>query len=275
MLEDDTAAADATSLDANEGADEAELWRRWRGRQDPRARESLLERHMRHATVIAAMAYRQRVHDAVEFADYEQFARIGLLESFERYDPAQGAQFRTFAARRIRGAILDGLAQLTERQSQLSARRRLLADRLGSVVQQAAEDHGPAEGSHVEEAVPSALPAAQIFKVLADIGMGLAVGFMLEGTGMIEAGHEATGDIDPPYRALELRDTRARLLILVESLPAQERIVIRNHYLQGMQFDEIARALELTKGRISQIHKKALGRLRALLAERGACDRFI
>lgn len=252
---------------AREG--EQALWRRWRADGDASARAVLLERHLPFASVVAAIAYRQRSHDAVEFDDYVQFARIGLLESFDRYDPAQGASFRTFASRRMRGAVLDGLERLTERQSQLQARRRMLADRTASVSQ--ADGMEAAAPAATDD--PQVLPTPQLFKVLADIGMGLAVGFMLEGTGMMEPADGAPTDPDPPYQALALRQTRRRVVDLLHLLPAQEQTVIRHHYLQGIPFEEIAHAMTLTKGRISQIHKKALAALRALLAERSHVDR--
>jgi RNA polymerase sigma factor for flagellar operon FliA len=53
----------------------------------------------------------------------------------------------------------------------------------------------------------------------------------------------------------------------VDSLPPQDRMVLRSHYLQELPFDEIAAMLQLTKGRISQIHKQALQRLRVLMRD--------
>lgn len=257
--------------DASAGEAERVLWNRWRIDGDAEARAALLERHLPYASVIAALAYRQRSHNAVEFDDYVQFARVGLLESFDRYDPMQGAGFRTFATRRMRGAVFDGLARLTERQSQLQARRRLLADRMASVAE--AGDTEPTACAAPDDA--QALPTPQLFRTLADIGMGLAVGFMLEGTGMMEPAYGSRPEPDPPYQALELRQLRRRVIALLDQLTPQEQTVIRHHYLQDIPFEEIARAMALTKGRVSQIHKKALEALRTLLAARTHVDRLL
>lgn len=263
-------------------ADEQGLWRRWRHERDAPAREALLARHLPYARVVAAMVYTHRVHNDIDFDDYLQLARIGLLEAFDRYDPDSGAQFRTFASRRMRGAVLDGLARLTERHQQLAQRRRLLAERTASVAQTAIDEtdgEQPDSSANGDANAPDGRTAQErgrgdLFQYLAEVGMGLAVGFMLEGTGMFSPGDETGGTApNASYRAIELQQTRQQLNALVAQLPAQERRVIQLHYQQGHAFEEIARELQLTKGRISQVHKKALSTLRELLAARNACDR--
>src|SRR5215217_267187 len=99
--------------------DESVLWQRWRESHDGEAREALLTLHMPYARTIAAVLYGKRVNDGVEFGDYHQLAAVGLLEAMDRFDPARGVQFRTFASRRMQGAVLSGLERLTEKQQQI------------------------------------------------------------------------------------------------------------------------------------------------------------
>ena len=101
---------------------ESALWKRLRDGADTGARDALLAMHMPYAKVVAASYYSRRFHDEIEFGDYLQYASVGLLEAMDRYDPARGVQFRTFAARRMHGAILNGLERLTEKQQQIAAR---------------------------------------------------------------------------------------------------------------------------------------------------------
>lgn len=215
------------------------------------------------------MLYRQRSSNDVDFDDYLQLARVGLLEAMERYDPALGASFRGYASQRMRGAVLDGVARLTERQQQMVVRRRVLAERSASVAAATAAPDG------ADSAPPSAasLLGPALFDYLADVGIGLALGFMLEDSGMWASDDGGSRRTDSHYQAIELRQTRAQLDALVEQLPPPERRVIALHYQQGHPFDDIARELNVTKGRISQIHKRALGSLRELLATRRDCDR--
>jgi RNA polymerase sigma factor for flagellar operon FliA len=239
-------------------ADELALWRRLRAGGDAQAREELLALHMPYARVVAAVCYARRYSDEVEFGDYLQYASIGLLEALERFDPDRGAQFRTFAARRMHGAILNGLEHLSEKQQQISARQRLRAERVESIRQLPQDPKG------------ARAPADRLCAYVAEVGVGLALAWLLEGTGLVDAGERA--EALPFYHHAELRQLRERLQQAVEGLPPQERTVIRGHYLQELPFEEIATMLHLTKGRISQIHKSALRRLRACVAEPAAVN---
>jgi RNA polymerase sigma factor for flagellar operon FliA len=178
----------------------------------------------------------------------------------ERFDPGRGAQFRTFAARRIQGAILNGLERLTERQQQVAARQRIRSERMRNVHDAALERSGWT--AHPADQRPD-----QLMRYVAEVGMGLALAWLLEGTGLVDNGNAA--EAIPFYRTAQLRQSRERLLQALDALPAQERHVLRCHYLQEVRFDEIARELGLTKGRISQVHKKGLQRLRDTLAGDG------
>jgi RNA polymerase sigma factor FliA len=242
---------------ANDAAQEGVLWRRLRDDGDAQARGQLLDLHLPYARVVAATYYGRRFNDEIEFGDYLQYASLGMLDALERFDPARGVQFRTFAARRMHGAILNGLERLTEKQQQIAARQRLKAERLQDVKALAAGGGSAAAGTP-----PS---ADQLLRYVSEVGIGLAICWMLEGTSMVD--HAAASATVPFYQSVAVRQLRERLVQAVDALPAQERTVVRSHYLQDMPFDQIAAMLQLTKGRVSQIHKQALLRLRGTVRE--------
>ena len=233
-------------------SEEARLWVRWRQQRDDVARDALIRNYLSYARTMAAKLFARRSFDDIAFEEYDQWAQLAVVEAVDRFDPSMGAQFRTFASKRIIGAILDGLERSTERLQQHAVLKRLRAQRVGSLLR------GPESPASTE------VSNARVLEYIADVGLGLAVAWMLEGTGMIdnsEAAHTA-----PFYRDAETRETRRRLLASVKKLPMQQSHVITLHYLQGQAFEEIARSMHLTKGRISQIHKQALMSLRAMLA---------
>ncbi len=226
------------------------LWARWRDEPSQGLRDQLVDRHRELVRILAAQAYRHRYSEELEFDDYLQFGMVGLLESIDRYEPQQGCKFETYASHRIRGAILSGVESLSEKQQQITARRRARSDRARSLM----------GGGETTRSRPMPGEALQ---QLADVAIGLALGFMLdEGASCYRDGEPASGNI--PYEQVELAQMRRRILALVDRLPEQERRVIRSHYLQQVPFEEIAVACGLTKGRISQIHHAALRRLREL-----------
>lgn len=236
---------------------ESALWARLRQDGDEEARSRLLELHVPYARVVAASYYAKRHNDEIEFDDYLQLASVGLIESIDRFDPDAGAQFRTFAAHRMHGALISGIERMTEKQQQIAARRRLLDQRKESIKAQLGE-------------VPTG--QQQLMKYAAEAGIAFALAWLLDGTGMVSTEDADQADPMPFYRSDEIRQLREELGRLVQELPEQERKVLHSHYFQEMSFEDIASGMQLTRGRISQIHRKALARLLEELRRRRSLE---
>ncbi|WP_256082032.1 sigma-70 family RNA polymerase sigma factor [Massilia sp. YIM B04103] len=222
-----------------------ELWQAFRSSGDAALRERLAACYLEFARMMAGKLYAGRAFTGLEFDDYLQFARLGLLEAIDRYDHAQGAKFETYAALRINGAILSGIRSYSEVHEQIAARKQIAATRVAALSQAAPDGSDP----------------DALFSHLAELAIGLAVGFALEGQGMYR-----DGELEYPdntYARAELRQLRERIIALVQALPARQRRVIAGHYLQGQPFEEIAAELQLSKGRVAQLHKEGLASLRA------------
>lgn len=230
------------------------LWRRWRDENDASAREALILLHLEFAKMLAAKCFAGRYGDELEFADYMQFATVGLLESIDRYDPASQASFRTFSAPRINGAMLDGVARLSEQQRQISARQRMLAERAESLTGSMESKEGTDE----------------IFEQLAGVAIGLALGYMLEGSSMYQVQEPVS--MNSAYTNVEVRQLQQQVRSLVDMLPERERSVIKYHYLNHLRFEAIAEILSLSKGRVSQLHKNALDLLRKEAGKISSCN---
>ena len=228
-------AADAAPMDPSEGA----LWQRLRAGRDVAARQQLILRYLDLARRIAGMLYAKRKGLSADFEDYLQLARVGLLEAIDRFDPARNANFATFATYRIRGAVLNGLARANEIAAQTAQYRRArLAERAASVGQ---------------ASTPS---AADPLAGAVDVVIGLALAFALD-----EYGHpEPATDPSPtdPHQLYEVKQLSERLARVVQDLPQRERLIIRYHYFDHLEFIEIGQRLGLSKGRVSQLHARAL-----------------
>lgn len=231
------------------GDDAAAMWRAYVHEAAPERRERLLAHYLPFARMLAAKMYAGRTHMQVEFDEYLQLGRLGLIEAIDRFDPARGYKFETYAASRINGAILSGMEAYSEVHEQVAARKRVVAARLASL----------------KEGAAAAIEPVDVFAYLAELAIGLAVGFALDNPAMyqdVEAGAQYQ---DNTYTGVELKQLRARISALVEGLPGKHRQVIAYHYLQQFAFEEIADMLQLSRGRIAQIHKEALLKLREAL----------
>jgi RNA polymerase sigma factor for flagellar operon FliA len=218
---------------------EAALWRRARLEDDAGSRTRLFERYMPLARAVASKHKRWRWRGA-DRRDLEQLAFEGLLQALDRFDPLVGTPFGAFARRRMTGAIADGMTRMSDYDAQLGSRRRLQQERLRLIV----------PGGREEDPV----------EALADLVMDLAIGLMLEGTGMIAAEGEADTRPDP-YQSLVWREAQGALAAEVTRLPESEGVVVRQHYLAGLPFVRIADLLRLSRGRVAQLHRTALDRL--------------
>lgn len=230
-----------SSMGANPDHDQ-EAWRNFVHDRSPEEREALVARYAELARMHAARLYAARQIPDADFDDFHQYALVGLLEAIDRYDPEREASFPTFASHRIRGAILSGIEKYCEKQQQITARVRLREERFQGLLEEAT----------AAEADP--------FLRLVDLAIGTAIGFMLDDSCMYQT-EDSTYEHNI-YRGREMRDLARALETVVATLPPVEQAVIRQHYFQHVRFDEIAAKMALTKGRVSQIHHRALRRMR-------------
>jgi RNA polymerase sigma factor for flagellar operon FliA len=114
-----------------------------------------------------------------------------------------------------------------------------------------------------EEAGP--VPRGRAMEALVDMAIGLALGFMLEGTALY---HKESDPciVATAYDSLAWKELVERAAAEVARLPERDRRIIELHYLEDVNFDQIAALLGLTKGRISQLHKAAMLVLRKRLS---------
>ncbi len=243
--------------DPTKGQDEASLWERLSIERDATARWQLVELYRPFARMVAATYFGRRIDDDIEFDDYHQWAIVGMIESIDRFDAKRGVQFKTFASRRMHGCILDGIESTTEKQRQIAVRRRLREERAADALAAARATEDAFDGDSLADTL-------DIFKVLAEVGIGLALGLMLEDTGMVAPAPDAVSP-DQSYARVELRQLQASVRACVGRLSGQEQRVIQGHYLEDQRFTEIAIDMGLTRGRVSQIHKQALEKLRSAL----------
>jgi RNA polymerase sigma factor for flagellar operon FliA len=227
-------------------SDERIMWLRWRQERNTAARDALIVHYSPWARLVARDVYMRVYLMRDAWHDCVQNALLGLMDAIERFNPERGIAFQSFARLRVRGAVFDGLRVLRSSHLELGygvgGRATAARDRVESLNEDS--DADPLEAF-----------------IATTVGLGL--GFLLDMQSM-------PGRAQPPdaYAELEKAQLSAAVSESLDQLPERDRSIMVLHYYHQLSFVEIAEQLGVTKGRISQLHKRALERLRCCLRER-------
>lgn len=239
----------------------SQLWQSYRAGSDA-ARDKLLEEHLGLVHHVARQIARSLAVRA-EFNELVSAGTVGLMAALEGFDASRGLAFSTFAAPRIRGAILDEL----RKQDHVPRSVRRKTREIATAREAFQREHGHAPDQ----------------RELADM-MGVDIDTLWRWQADIEGAHHIPLDRAPgekeinPVPApadvlsadnenhiedlLTHEQETARLRDAIFGLKEQERIVLSLYYYEELKLHEIAKILELTESRVSQIRTKALSRLR-------------
>lgn len=193
----------------------------------------------------------------VEFDELVSLGREGLLMAAERYDASRDVPFRAYASFRVRGAMIDGLRQM----SHLPRRtfRRLQMMEAGSAFSEnAAPD---ALGAQPPPGETRADAERLLDDHLAAMATAMAAGLVAKAGIGDEGERVAVASDESPEEQVERAQLRQLLLEHVEELPDEERTLVRRHYFEGERFDHVAADLGLSKSWASRLHTRAVGRL--------------
>ncbi|MFC4312681.1 sigma-70 family RNA polymerase sigma factor [Steroidobacter flavus] len=225
-----------------------QLWEAYALSRDPQTRGELIEHYMPVAKIIAAKVFGLRTDVTASFDDYLQYARVGLVEAVDRFDWTRSVPFEAYSAPRIRGAILNGIAHETEFSAQRSFWRVRMQDRTDSLL-----------GDKSQQ------PERATLQELIQVTVGLALGLVLDESAEEPVDEQLQSN---PYAMTEMEQLIRQVRALLVKLPEREQQIIREHYFERRELQAIATEYGLTKGRVSQIHAQAIGRLRSLLGEK-------
>ena len=173
----------------------------------------------------------------------------GLLEARQRFDASRGVQFKSFAYYRVRGAVLDGVRRMAYLPRRAYARLKA-AETLDL-------EGEPMVGANPVGATDKATDADSTLRAIDGILGRVAAAYC---TAASASGEEREAD-NPEQSAID-RQQQTLVREALELLPEQERFLIRGHYLDGRNFDELAAELGLSKSWASRLHSRELGRMR-------------
>jgi RNA polymerase sigma factor for flagellar operon FliA len=215
-----------------------------------------LVRSVAHRTAAGLPSY-------VDLPDLVSAGVFGLIDAVERFDPERCPRFESYAAQRIRGAILDELRAQDWVPRTIRGRARELdraRERLEAGLHRAATDR--------ELADELGLPVRDL-RALTRHTQLVSVEALDEGSGGLS--EMLADDTAPdPMAVVQAREASRQLEVAVAQLGERDRLVIRRYYLENCTLAEIGRELGVTESRVCQLHSRLVGRLRGRLEELAA-----
>ena len=237
-------------------ADIEALWSSYKKEQDIEQRNALIEHYLPLVRLVAGrLAIGLPSH--VDRDDLLSSGFFGLLDAIERYDPTRRNKFETYAGVRIRGAMLDYLRAKDWMPVTMRQRIRKYSD----VSAQLASELGR-EATDEEIRERMGIGQKEYRVMLRELGAATLIPLddYLAGDG------EKAAEDGGPSAQLEATEIKETLAAAIDRLPEKERIVVSLYYYDELTLKEISKILHLTEARISQLHSKAVFRLRGSLA---------
>ncbi|MGE5557394.1 MAG: RNA polymerase sigma factor WhiG [Bacillota bacterium] len=242
------------------------MWESFKSNPNPEAKEKLI---LKYAPLVRYVAGRVAIGlpPNIEIDDLVSYGTFGLIDAIEKFDITRGIKFETYAISRIRGAILDGL-----RSSDWVPRSvRQKAKELERVCNELENKYGR---SATDEEICSALKMnlKDFHQLLSEVSCTTLTS--LDELWAIQ-GHDEDSvrvidlvknqeSMDPSLQ-VELGEIKRILAGAIDKLTEREKTVIALYYYEGLTLKEIGEVLDVSESRVSQIHTKAVLKLRGKL----------
>ncbi len=208
-----------------------------------------------------------RLPAAINQEDLESCGVLGLLEAIDKFDPAMGRDFESYAYMRIRGAMLDELRRVNwiprtiwQKLQAVRAAREKLENCLGEAVTE--EAIAREVGWEVTEVRRLDAHSRRVYAVSLDEMATTASGET------VRLGDIISDETSPdPLELVTEEDNRHLLVKAIESLNEKDRLVLSLYYQKGLTLREIGEILEVSESRVCQLHARAINKLRKKLKE--------
>jgi len=250
-----------------------DLWRRYKRDGDDRARERLVVAYSPLVKYVSGrMASGLPAH--VEEADLISYGLSGLISAIERFELEREIKFETYAITRIKGAIIDELRSLDWVPRSVRARARAIEranTKLEHKLQRAPTDE--------EMARELEMTVTEFQDALLQISNSTVAALDELWTVSDASGDQVSlldtlqdpGAPDPAH-VIDATDLKDRIADAIARLPEREKLVVALYYYENLTLREIGEVLGVTESRVSQLHTKAVLRLRGRMSDENLAD---
>lgn len=243
--------------------DKEKLWLEFSKKPVPELREKIIIEYAGLVKIVAGKLSIYLGHN-VEYDDLVGYGTFGLIDAIDKFDYGKGVKFETYASLRIRGAILDQIRKMDwlprtvrQKQKRIDAAYSKIESETGRM---ATDEEIAAE---LEISVDELDSWQNQTKAAGLISLD---DYLEQGNeGGINSISNGAEEYHQPERIYEKQEIRQILLETLEALTEKEKKVILLYYYEELTLKEISAVLEVSESRISQLHTKALQKLRLKL----------
>ncbi len=244
-------------------AEKKKLWDKYMKTKSQEIREQLI---LEYVNLVNLVAGRMGMYlgYTVEYDDLVGYGIFGLIDAIDKFDLEKQVKFETYASLRIRGAILDQIRKmdwiprtLRQRQRQMDHACMKLESELGR----------PASDAEIANELDISVEEYNGWKNEAQFMNLVSLDDYLEqgGDGRMEVA--GSRRFDHPEQAVEKRELKKMLAEALKSLTEKECSVITLYYYEDMTLKEISQVLSVSESRVSQLHTKALRKIKEQLGD--------
>lgn len=232
-------------------------------KNDSLSREQIIMQYLPH---VKRIVQRIAVYlpKNVEIDDLLNVGVIGLMQAIERYDPARDNKFMTYAAFRIRGAVLS---ELRSRDHISRTNRRKVRELEKTYLKLEQKNGGDVEDHEVVKEMGVSFEQFHKIKQMSNISI-----ISLEEMGYSsDKKRNSLSEMfinnkdEDALNQTGIKEVRVAIAKTIEELPEKEKLVISLYYMDELTMKETGKVLGITESRVSQLHSKAITRLRAKL----------
>ncbi len=260
---------DTTTVSAQADAAEvvAGLWRDYKEGDGGRdARERLI---LHYSPLVKFVAGRVAagLPQNIEQADLVSYGIFGLIDAIDKFDPARGFKFETYAISRIKGAIIDELRSIDWVPRSVRSKARSIERAYSKLENELLRT--PQEGEVAAELGVTEGELAQTLSQISFVGLVALDELLSAGDrgGGTTVGDTVADRVNDPVAAFEVDEMKHVLADAINRMPDRERLVLTLYYYEGLTLAEIGEVLGVTESRVCQIHTKAILQLRSRLVE--------
>jgi len=238
-----------------------DLWKQYSDTKDPAIREKLI---IEYSHLIKYVAGRLSIYfgSNVEYDDLVGFGVFGLIDAIDKYDVNKGVKFETYASLRIRGSVIDSIREMDWVPRSLRQKNKELEKVYVEI-----ENKLGHSASDKDVADKMGISLDEFYKLINDVSVSSMVSLeeFLEQNYEIGVDLPNTSKEDRPENYVEMNELKDILGDAINKLPEKEKTVVSLYYFEELTLKEISAIMKVSESRISQLHTKAILRLRGKL----------